>query len=231
MGGVRRWAAASATLGVALVLGGCGDDGDAGTESAAGAGDPADPAQGDEETATDGDATAGAPRTDMTAADGFNGPLDHEHDHAPGTGTVTFGGEEIELSVECLDHGQDQDRLFWLDAHGEGEDAEGHRTTAQAQRQIMVEPDQFYDYGGQEEGMLLVGRYVDELFHSSAVASPADNDRSGANLPIVRVLEDGSFSASAEMSATSNVAHAPDGETVFTGRCQDDWPGPVTSGS
>jgi hypothetical protein len=167
----------------------------------------------------------------MTGEDGFNGPLDVDHDHAPGTGMVTFGGEEIELSVECLDHTQDQDRLFWLQAHGEGEDAEGRQTTAQAQRQIMVQPDQFYDYGGQEEGLMLVGRYVDDLFHSSVVASPADADRTGANLPIVRVLEDGSFSASAEMTATSNVPHAPDGETVFTGRCQDDWPGPLTGAS
>jgi hypothetical protein len=222
---------ACATLVVALALGGCGDDGDAGTEPAAEGAEVVEQTQEAEEAALDEDPAAEAARTDMSGEDGFNGPLDHDHDHAPGTGMVTFGGEEIELSVECLDHTQNQDRLFWLQAHGEGEDAEGNQTTAQAQREIMVEPDRFYDYGGQEAGMMVVGRYVDDLFHASAAASPADADRTGANLPMVRVLEDGSFSAFADLTAMNTMPGAPDGETVFTGRCQDGWPGPLTGAS
>jgi hypothetical protein len=178
-------------------------------------------ATGDDDTTTD---EGGAPpRTDLTGQDGFNGPLDVDADHEPGTGMVTFGGEEIALDVECRNPDADPDRLFHLWAVGEGEDADGNELTAQAERDILREPDQFYDYGGQEEARFSVGLFVGDLYNASAVASPADADPTGANLPIVRVMEDGHFSAVAQMRAASTMEHAPDGEVVFTGRCQEGW--------
>jgi hypothetical protein len=220
----------------AMATAGCGGD------------DPAAPAEAGADTTTEeraedserasGDVAINAdplPRTGLEAQDGFNGPLDVEADHEAGAGTVTFNGESHEVAVECR-LTSTTDRPFDFTAFIPRDDA-GTELDVSADRRIYAERNIEFNHDRQEYGTFMVGWRQDGSTATVSFArSPSDSSNShagnedpeGALLPIVRVLDDGRFSAVADMNPP--IRHpdgiTAEGLTVFTGRCPaEGWPG------
>jgi hypothetical protein len=140
--------------------------------------------------------------------DGFNGPLHVDHDHAAGSGTVAFGGDEFAVTVDCDGFPLvEESGSFVLRVFADTPDGEADEVQAEITRLVRPATESYSE-------LLRVGHVVDSIPQGSATTNTDP-----AAEPIVRVLEDGRFSAIAEMQAVSE--RAPEGEAVFVGRC--DW--------
>ncbi len=189
---------------------------------------------GDGEDIVEAQETDPATQTiDMTAEDGFNGPLPVDHDHAPGTGELVIGDERIAMELGCTDPSVHRNWLFTLIVRARGEDSAGHPVGVEAQRVISGQAEPGPDgYHGQELSRLMVQRQVERTFLPNSVGAGVLGSH---DLPIVWITEDGRFAAVADLGPAAVPAAddeeflhlVPEGEALFTGTCPTDWPGPI----
>ncbi len=231
----RRLRLAAAVLAGALALAACGDgDGAneaAGPEPATGSSDEAaSPSEEGGDPGTGGDETA-TPLEELTAEDGWLELHDLEIP-GPGEGVLQVAGETIELEVFCDASGPLEEHgylLFWFQATGTGEDAEGRAVRASVSRQILTVEEagkSVYEYQGQESGTVQINVDIgDGMTHSAIVTSPADDDPSGSLLPVVHVDATGAFTVDKEVPPLASIHdQALHGHVRYAGRCQDTWP-------
>lgn len=228
---------AAAVVAVSLAAAGCGDGdegsddasaGEAAADAGAEAADGEGPEDGGSSDAGDGDGSAGGGE-ELTAADGWNDPLDVDPPDEAGTAVVRIEGEEIALEGECtVLTSEDNYQLFSFGVTANGETEDGRALQVMAGRQIVSVDEaatSVYDYEGQEAGSFQVTVEAPEegQMHSSVVVSPADDDSAGDHLPIVRVSEDGTYSATHDLEAMMMHETALEGPAELAGRCQDGW--------
>ena len=228
-------------VGAALVLAGCGDvaEDDGSEETVAAAleadGEPDDNGSGDA-SSDDGEAdpeeAPPAPAEELVAEDGWNGDL---HDLAfpgPGQGILQVAGETIEMEVTCDASGVLDDHgylLFWFQASGVGEDAEGRDVRASISRRIVDTEEAsktVYDYQDQERGSTQITVAIgDGQSHSSIIVTPGDDDSGGSDLPVVRVEDTGRFTVDEEVPPFASMHdQALSGPAQFSGECPETWP-------
>ncbi len=231
------WPAVGAILlAAALALAGCGN-GDTSTSPPASADQEETgqlPEAGNGEGVVDAQETPPPAQTvDMTAEDGFNGPLPVDHNHAPGTGELVLGDERIAMELDCTDPSVHRNWLFTLIVRARGEDSAGHPIGVEAQRVISSQAEPGPDgYHGQELSRLLVQRQGERRRLPNSVGAGVLGSH---ELPIVWITEDGRFAALADLGPAAVLAAddeeflhlVPEGEVVFTGSCPADWPGPI----
>lgn len=220
----RRWRSTVHLAAAALLLSACGGADDTASD------DPTVDEPASSNGADDEEAAPPAATEELTAADGWNGDL---HDLAipePGVGVLTVDGETIDLEVICTDPPDLRPLiLFSFQGRGDGVDAQGREVYVEIERRI-VSPEQaatsVYDYQGQEYGSLQIVTATGDSsspYHSAITVSPDDTDPTGANLPIVRVEEGGSFTAVADVPPLAAMHdQALHGATEFAGTCPTD---------
>lgn len=220
----------------ALALAACGGEGDAEpvtptTEGSGEVDDSAEPAAASEEAEGE-DAPGAEPAEKLAAEDGWNGELHDLEFPGPGRGILAVEGQTIALDVTCDASGVLDDHgylLFWFQATGQGEDADGRAVSVNVSRQLtdLEEASKtVYDYQGQERGSIQISVDIgDGMTHSSIIVSPGDDDSAGNHLPVVRVEESGTFSVVEEVPPfAANHDQALSGATELSGQCPDTWP-------
>jgi hypothetical protein len=231
-------------LPAALFLAGCGEaDATASEPAASAADDPAADGAVDGQDAGDrGDPTDDppadlAPAEELAAEDGWNGLHDGVDLPPPGEGVLVVDGERIELDVTCSGGGPlatlGGAAIFAFQARGDGVDAQGREMYVEVARRLVSAEEgarTVYEYEGQEHGsiQIVVATGDDRSpYHSSIVVSPADDDRTGSKLPIVRVEESGRFTVVEDdvppLHATIH-GEALHGSVELAGACPDGWP-------
>jgi hypothetical protein len=232
-------AAAAAT---ALLLTACGDgDGDVA------AAEPIDGAVPDDELDTDAVAEqsdtdapveeldADEPVEELGPEDGWNGVHDGVTIPPPGEGVLVVDGQTIELEVSCpepswLVTGGGETHFAVL-GRGDGVDDQGRETYVEVSR-VLVPLEEaatsVYDYQGQERATIQIVVQVEEnQYHSSIIVTPGDDDPTGAELPLVRVDESGSFSVLHDDVPPLHASihdQALHGAVELAGTCPDGWP-------
>lgn len=236
----RRIHLTATALLAALVLAACADGNDtAGTNEAenAATGNGGEVGEGPaEEAPVSGDETAEqAPAVqleELAAEDGWNGDLHDLEFPGPGQGVLHVAGETIALTITCDGPGvvaQPGYPLFRFTANGEGEDSDGRQVTTVASRELVDTEEastSFYEYKGQERGSVRITVAVgDGTYNSSIIVTPADNDPTGAGLPVVQVEQDGRFSVDEDVPALPMFHdEAMGGPAQLSGQCPDTWP-------
>lgn len=145
----------------------------------------------------------------------------------PGTAVLTIEGQEYTLDITCSGEGEVNDpsdqTLFRFNLEGSGQAPDGRDVILIGFRSVAAEIDEYY--GVQDAASLQFGIRVDgTLTHSSIVASPGDQDPTGAGLPLLHISPTGGITLQADMNRMPTHREAPSGVAVFAGQCQEGWP-------
>lgn len=226
---MRRTTTSAALVGLLLAACAGADDSNTVDDGSEGPGEAAAVAEEDdgaEPVATD-------PPEELTSDDGWNGVHDGVDLPPAGEGVLVVDGEHIDLAVTCSAGGPLANlggaAIFAFQARGDGVDAQGREMYVEVVRRLVsVEEGErtVYEYTGQEHGsvQIVVATGDDSSpYHSSIIVSPADDDRTGSMLPVVRVAESGSFTVVEDDVAPMH-DQALHGAVELAGTCPPGWP-------